>query len=322
LVQSLIADGISVVCLLRPSSVFSAPEGGAVRVVRGELTDSRAVEEALRGVQVVCHLAAKVSDWGTVAEIRSANVTATEALLCGAARIPLERFVHVSTTDVYRHPGLRDLEESFSGEPPHFNWYAESKREAEVVVRRAEVPWTIVRPATVYGPGSFSMMGEFAQTLRDGFMLWVNQGRSDAGLVYVDDVVHGIRLALEHPAAVHETFNLSDSSGVTWRELIEELARALDLKFRSVSLPFGSAVALGMAMEVGYRGVRQLTGCSMRPLLSRQAVQIMGIDQSFSHAKASRLLGYQPRTDFPMGLARSVAWLKGEVQCTDFSRAG
>ncbi len=310
LVHRLAADGFHVICLLRASSSLPTDWPDSVRVVRASLTDPSSLHDVLRGVDAVCHLAAHVSDWGTLEEIRSANVKATQNLLQAASHQLLQRFVHVSTTDVYGHPGVIGHDETIPPRPPHFNWYAETKRQAEELVVQSTLPWTIVRPATVYGPGSVSVLGEFARALRDGFMLWVNHGRAIAGLVYVDDVVNGIRLALDHPAALRESFNLSDSTELTWHQFLHDLARELGYPFRSVSLPYPIAAGLGTAMECGYRLARQITGCRTGALLSRQAVQIMGIHQSFSHAKATQLLGYQPATAYPQGLLASVQWLK------------
>ncbi|GAB4249334.1 MAG: NAD-dependent epimerase/dehydratase family protein [Candidatus Methylacidiphilales bacterium] len=308
--RALASEGLDLVCLLRPSSTLPSHWPKTIRVIRGTLTDPVTLDQAFHGVQAVCHLAARVSDWGTVREIRSANLEATRILLEFASRHRVQRFVHVSTTDVYGHPGTRLHDENVPTHPPHFNWYAETKRQAEALVVRSDLPWTILRPATVYGPGSVSMLGEFVRALRDGFMLWVNHGRSMAGLVYVEDVVAGIRLALDHPSARGEAFNLSASCDTTWHRLTHDLADALSYSFRPINLPYPVAAGLGMTMECGYRFARALTGCTTGALLSRQAVQIMGIDQSFSHAKASRLLGYHPATDYSSGLKASVEWLR------------
>ena len=50
----------------------------------------------------------------------------------------------------------------------------------------------------------------------------------------------------------------------------------------------------------------------MPPLLSRQAVQVLGRDQDFSNRKARELLGWEPRVGYDAGLAATVAWLRSE----------
>jgi nucleoside-diphosphate-sugar epimerase len=310
LVKKLTAEGCRVICPLRPTSSAAELDDPLIRVVRGDLTDRTFVDSLFDGASVVYHLAAMVSDWGTVTEIRKANVDVTSTLLASAERASIERFVHVSSTDIYGHPGGKAVDEDNPPSPGHFNWYAETKRQAEQCVKTSRVPWVIARPATVYGPGSVSMIAELVQALKDGFMLTVNGGRTIAGLVYVDDVVDGLILAADHKAAVGESFNLSHSNEVTWKQCIDDLARAMDYRYRTINLPRPVGHLLGGGMELGYRFARKLTGCRCRALLSRQAIQIMGVDQHFSHAKATHLLGYQARVGYEEGLSSTLEWIK------------
>jgi nucleoside-diphosphate-sugar epimerase len=69
---------------------------------------------------------------------------------------------------------------------------------------------------------------------------------------------------------------------------------------------------VGSALEQGYRAVRRATHLQTPALLSRQAVQIMGIDQDFSNHKARELLGWEPRVNYAEGMQTTVAWLRDE----------
>ncbi len=309
LVARLLADGVRVTALLRPSS-GPLPEHPQLTTVRGDLNDEAWILSHLREGDVLFHVAARVSDWGTVEEICRDNVGMTQALLGAASKGQLSRFVHVSSTDVYGHPGVPDWSEDRAHAPRHFNWYAATKRDAEEAVRSSVLPWVIARPATIYGPGSHAMMGEFADTLAQGFMLLVNGGRSLAGLVHVRDVVEGLLLCARHPAACGQAFNLSATDDVSWRKLVDDMAHDLGYSFRPLNLPWSVASSLGLGLECGYRLVRRATGLACRPLLSRQAVQILGVDQSFSHALATDVLGYTPQVSYREGLAGTVEWLQ------------
>jgi nucleoside-diphosphate-sugar epimerase len=77
-------------------------------------------------------------------------------------------------------------------------------------------------------------------------------------------------------------------------------------------MPYGVAVAVGFSLEHGYRFLRRTVKVSSPPLLSRQAVHVMGVDQSFSNRKARELLGWEPRVDYPSGLEATLAWLREE----------
>jgi len=304
------SEGRRVRCLARASSDTSRLDALGLDVARGDLGDAASLARAAAGCETVVHCAALVSDWATVREIRTANVAGTRNLAGAAAAAGVRRLVHISTTDVYGHPGGRAVAED---EPQRTfaNWYAQSKREAEreLVGRRApEV--VVLRPATVYGPGSVEVIGEIADAIRGGHMLLIGGGRAVAGLCYVENLLDAIVLALEHPAAAGRTFNVSDELDVSWRRLSRDLAAGLDSPPPRLSLPYPVAAAIGASLEHAYRLARRLTGLRTRPLLSRQAVQVLGRDQLFSAAALRETLGWEPRTGYEEGLAATLAWLR------------
>jgi nucleoside-diphosphate-sugar epimerase len=293
--------------LVRATSDTSGLAGAQLAV--GDLGDAASLARAAAGCASVVHCAALVSDWATVEEIAEVNVAGTARLLEACRGAGVGRLVHVSTTDVYGHPGGRAVDESWplGG---FANWYAQTKREADALVRAAGLEAVIVRPATVYGPGSVDVVGQIADAVLGGHMLLVAHGRANAGLTYVANVADLVVLALDHPDAAGDTFNAADGLDVTWRRFIADLAAGLGGTAARWSLPYGLAAALGLGLEQGYRLTRRATGLTTAPLLSRQAVQLMGIDQDFSNARARERLGWVPRVGYTEGLAATLDWLR------------
>jgi nucleoside-diphosphate-sugar epimerase len=225
----------------------------------------------------------------------------------------VERFVHFSTTDVYGYPGGPAVEETHAA-TRFRNWYSQTKLAAEAEVRRAGGAGTmevvILRPATVYGPRSTEVVGEIARAIRGGNMLLIDRGRAIAGLCYVGNLVEAAVLALRHEAAPGQAFNVTDGLDVTWKEFTSGLAAGLGCPPARWSMPYWMANSVGFSLEQGYRVLRRTVRLSTPPLLSRQAVQVMGLDQSFSNRKARELLGWEPRVDYQTGLEATVAWLR------------
>jgi len=309
--ERLVRDGYAVRCLVRAGSERSRLRRLGVELVQGDLTDARSLTAAVDGCRVVVHCAALVSDWATTREIKHTNVAGTRNLLAASSAASVERFVHVSSTDVYGHPGGAQLAESYT--PSGFaNWYAQSKREAEAEVRRADALRTVIlRPATVYGPGSTEVVGEIARALRAGHMLLIDKGRTIAGLCYVENLIDAAMLALVRPEAVGHAFNISDGLPVTWRQFTDDLAVGLGCGPARLSMPYPLASAVGFSLEYGYRLLRSCTGLRTSPLLSRQAVQVLGVDQAFSTDAAHQVLGWEPRVGYEPALAATIAWLEG-----------
>lgn len=315
LTKRLVEEGYRVRCLVRPTSDVAALERLGVELVRGDLASSAALAGAVEGCRYVVHSAAMVSDWGTVKEIRQVNVLGTRNLLTAAAGASVERFVQFSTTDVYGYPGERAVDEvpRASG---FQNWYAQTKLEAEQAARQVEatsgLKLVILRPATVYGPGSKEVVGEMAAALRGGHMLLIAGGSALAGLTYVENVIDAAMLALTHPGAAGGAFNVTDGLPITWRAFLDDLADGLGYRRVRWSLPYGMARTTAIALEQAYRSLRRMTGLTLPPLLSRQAVDVLGRPQDFSNHKLRAELGWTPRVDYAAGLTETLVWLREE----------
>jgi nucleoside-diphosphate-sugar epimerase len=300
---------------VRSTSDTSRLDGLGVDLVVGDLGAPESLARAVDGCSVVFHCGALVSDWATLDEIVGVNVRGTQNAVAAAVAAPVERFIYLSTTDVYGYRGGQIIDESYDG-CRFSNWYAQTKLSAERTIWRAQndrgMAAVILRPATVYGPESREVVGELARALRNGSMFLIDGGRTVAGLVYVENLVDAVVLAASHHAAVGQVFNVTDGLDVTWREFTNDLARGLNCPVARWSVPFGIASALAFAFEHGYRLLRRVARVKTRPLLSRQAVHVLGNDQRFNNNKIRNTLGWAPRTSYADGLAATLAWLRSE----------
>ena len=315
LTERLLSEGRAVRCLVRASSDTSRLRKLGVEIVLGDLSRPPTLASAVEGCSHVFHCAALVSDWATTAEIAAANVHGARNMLTAAAAASVKRFIHISSTDVYGHPGTTGVDETHT--PTRFaNWYAQTKLEGERQVRLAasahSLDLVILRPATVYGPGSKEVVGEISRAIEARHMLLIDHGRPIAGLCYIENLIDAALLARHSPRASGQALNISDGLPVTWREFVDGLADGLGAPRPRWSIPYGLAAAIGFALEHGYRLARRTTGLSLPPLLSRQAVQVLGIDQDFSNEAARELLCWEPRVDYQAGLQATLEWLTSE----------
>jgi polyketide synthase len=315
LAQRLVQEGNQVRCLARASSDTSLLDNLDVEIAVGDLTSAPSLAAATEGCRHVFHCAAQVSDWATVEEIARVNVAGTRNLLEASVAASVERFVHFSTTDIYGYPGGSAIDETYAA-TQFRNWYAQTKLAAETEVRRVNkaraLDAVVLRPATAYGPRSTDVIGEIARAIRKGTMFLVDGGRAVAGLCYVDNLVDAAILALRHEAAPGHAFNVSDGLDITWKEFTDALAHGLGCSQVRWSLPYWIANGIGFSLEHGYRLLRKTTRLKTPPLLSRQAVHVLGKNQDFSNRKARELLGWEPRIDYAEGLEATLVWLRAE----------
>jgi nucleoside-diphosphate-sugar epimerase len=309
LVEMLIAQAVRVRIVVRQTSRVDHLAGLPVEIVRGELTDSSTLSAAMHDVSHVFHCAGCSTDWAPAAVYFEANVSATQALLLGARYAgALERFLHISTTDVYGYPRVpcdEDHPRTFVGLP-----YNETKCLGEAAVveahEKAGLPTTILRPATIYGPRGTAFVTDIVRLLRERSMALFDKGRERGGFCYVDNVAQAMVDAALSPVTIGRTYNITDSTNVTWKEYVSALAAGLDLKQPWLQLPSSLAMQIGRGMEMAYKYL-PLPG---RPLLTRHAVLLLARDQEYPATRAERDFGFRPSISFAEGMERSIAWAR------------
>jgi NADH dehydrogenase len=189
-----------------PEVVAALP---GLRVVEGDVTAPEAWERALEPGQTVVHLAAATgrARW---AELHRVNVGGTQALLRCGARIPGIRILYVS---------------SIAACFPDRRWYpyAATKVMAEELVRRAGLPYAIIRPTLVLGPGS-PVEAALRGLARLRLPVFPGSGAVLTQPVQVDDLAETIVETARAPGWEAVEGDLGGPRTLRLRELVEELA--------------------------------------------------------------------------------------------------
>lgn len=308
LTRMLIERGEQVRILARPTSNLAHLKGLPVETVRGGLDNTAALVDATSNIEVIYHCAALAADWGPWSDFERANITGVKNLLRASVDAgTVQRFVHVSTTDVYGYP-RKAVDESYGLHDVGYP-YNRSKIRSEQLVdechQQTGLPTTIIRPVTVFGPRSYTFSVGIGRLLLEGDLPLIANGRARAGLAYVDDLVEGMIAAAKSPVAVGQAYNLRDPSNITWKESLLALAEGLGAIPRPRNIPTPVALTIAMGLEAIYSLLRIKT----RPLLTRQIVYAMGRDQGYSIDKAQNELGFTPKVGVEKGLQRTIDWL-------------
>jgi 2'-hydroxyisoflavone reductase len=156
-----------------------------------------------------------------------------------------ERYVLVSTGVYPPLHGRRAREDNFqplAGEPPAGLDYMDGKRWCETVLaRHAETPWTVIRPPAIFGPADPSLrIAAYIQRIQDGGPMLVPAETYEwvANLAWVRDVGFACALACDpRKPTVHKAYNVAFDS-VTFRDMLEGIARALGTKANLHPVPF------------------------------------------------------------------------------------
>lgn len=311
LTRALAAEGRSVRALVRRGGDSDALRAIGVEIVEGDITHPDSLPEALDGIVRVFHCAALVSDWGSWEDFRAVNVTGVANMLTASHAANVDRFIHLSTTDVYgfpRRPGGEDRPFVYRGWP-----YGDTKIEGEKMVwafhRNLDLPVTVIRPANVYGAGSRSFVLEIGRLLKQKQMVRLGRGRPSAGLCSVQNLVSCILLAAGTEKSVGQAYNVTDGTPVSWREFVDLMAERAGYAEPKISLPRRGAYLAGLLLE----RLNDARRAESRPLLTRMAVELFTADQNFSIDKAHDELGYRPSGSAVDAMDDLVLWMAGEV---------
>src|SRR4051794_40078252 len=305
--------GHRVRALVRESSDTRWLDEWGVDKVVGDLADPEALRRGVAGADWVFNCAAKVGDWGTLEEFRRLNVEAFGHLLDAALDARVERFVHVSSLGVYEARDHHGTDETVAPAADSLDAYTRSKVEAEELALRyvqKGLPLSIVRPGFIYGPRDRTVLPKLLTALRSGRFAYFGSGDQALNCIYVKNLVHGIFLAAEVPAAIGQVFNLTDGSRVSKRQFIGRVAELAGLRPPRRKIPLWLAWTLAILLE---RRAKRL-GSTEPPLVNKARYKFLGLNLDYSIAKARRVLGYQPPYTTEEGLVESLAELHAPPQ--------
>lgn len=274
---------------------------GAVPLI-GDLRNHSAVVQACAGMDAVCHVGALSAPWGQWAEFSATNVQGTAAVVAGCQRYNVGRLVAISSPAViFAGHDQHNLTETAPYPSRFTSQYAKSKKLAEDIVHAAhDLPWVILRPKAIFGPGDRSLLPRLIAAARRGRLLQIGNGRNLVDLTYVENVADAILLALRADTAVGKTFMITNDEHVPLWDVIRTVLQRLAIHARLRPIPLGAALALATLFELRAR----IGGGE--PLLTRYATAILARTQTYDISLAKRDLGYTPRVSVAEGVERTL----------------
>ena len=260
---------------------------GQVELFEGDICDEATVARAIQpGWDVVLHLAARAGVRPSIEQpalyVRS-NVLGTVLLLDAAVRSGVKKFLFASSSSVYGATEDVPFRESAALRRT-YSPYAATKVAGEQLCSTYAhlhgLPVVALRFFTVYGPGQRPDLAihKFTRAIEEGRPIaQFGDGSSRRDYTYVDDIVQGIRGAVDYTRTNYDVFNLGESETTSLRELIGAIESAVGKKAVIERLP-------------DQPGDMPATWADI--------------------SKARLLLGYQPRTKIAEGIPKFVEWFR------------
>ncbi|NOU01597.1 MAG: SDR family oxidoreductase [Gallionella sp.] len=236
---------------------------GIESVVVGEIAGGTSWRDALRDVDVVIHLAARVHVMkdeaaDPLSEFLKVNVSGTENLARQAAQAGVKRLVYVSSIKVNGDSTTGSQPFSESNQPNPQDPYGISKWRAEQALQRIAqetgLEIVIVRPPLVYGAGVKGNFISLMTAIDKDVPLPLAGAKNLRSLLYVGNLADALIVCAAHPDAAGQTYLLSDGEDISTAMLVKKIATALGRKSRSFYFPPGllraAAGVLGRSAQV------------------------------------------------------------------------
>jgi len=300
--DELLASGSDVIAIRRPGSP-PAKAGRSVEADYAVVPDLERIMSAERP-DYVLHVAG-VTKGVSYEDFQLGNVMPTRNLLTALRQEhpDTKRFVLVSSLASYG-PSATSAPHREENPPRPIEHYGASKLEAERVVEEesAGVPWTIVRPSGVYGPGDVDYFNLFKSAMRGWNVYFGNRDRC-MSMIYVDDCVRGTLLAAQHENSVGKGYFLTNDNQATWEQFQSEVVRVVDRSVRTLDLPEQLVTIAALGGELASR-------IDKKPRLLNLQKAKMGAQQAWTCVgdAARRDFGFTTEVDLAEGIRRSHEW--------------
>lgn len=277
-----------------------------------DLRDLNSLQVAMRGCDVVFHVAARVGVWGPRDEYVSTNVIGTRNVLNAARANGVAKLIYTSTPSVVGYE--RDMAGIEQAPYPrkHCSIYPETKAAAEQMVLDANGPQlatVALRPHLVFGPGDQNLLPSVVQRARDGRAAIVGDGTNLVDMTFIDNAAWAHldaeqALADSHARCGGRAYFISNDSPVNMWDWTNDFLRRVGAPAISRRISLQAAFAIGTCLESIWR-VLKLKG---EPRMTRFLASALGRSHWYSMEPARRDLGYHIRIPMELATKRTIDW--------------
>ena len=306
LAETLLSRGYDVTCLVRKTSNLRWLEGLKIDFVYGELTDKQSLEKAVAGKDFVFHLAGLTKAQNSN-DYYKANHLGTKSLVeaVNESNRRIKRLVYASSQAAVG-PGkdMRPVDENSPCCP--ITDYGKSKLlgEEAVVSYKDRLPITIIRPSAVYGPRD-SEIFLFFRLIKNHIKPLFGFKESYLSLVYVKDLVQGIRAAAESERAIGQIYFIANEKPSSFAEAEDLIQKALKAKAMTLRIPVSLFIFVAFLSEqfASLKG----EAASFNPQKAREISSRFWICDV---SKAKKELGFNTKYTLEQGAIETVNWYK------------
>jgi len=270
MLRRLLKEGHSVRALVRDPKKAPELEKMGVELVAGDVIAGAGVEQGVQGCDAVIHLVGIIVEKGTNTFERVHHL-GTKNVVESAQRAGVRRFIHMSALGV-RAGGVAA--------------YQTSKWRGEEEVRGSGIPYCILRPSLIFGPGD-GFVTQMIGTMRSSPLFRPVPGNGSPRFrpIFIDDVTACFVRALTAEAATNQTIELGGAEELTLNQVLKEIARCAGVRKPAVHVP----------MPLMFAGAFVLQSILRNPPVTVDQLRMLGEGSTCDIEPMIRMLGVKPR---------------------------
>ena len=247
LVEALLRGGHEVTALVR-NPARGLPLLRSTALIQGDLHSRPALDAAVRGQDVVFHVAGAVAA-RTEAEYMHANRDGTANVVAAAEASGGRPRIVLVSSGAAGGPTAPGKPADGTERPRPVTRYGRSKLASEEVVRAGSLPWVILRPPTIYGPRDRENLIKVFRMVRYGVAPVFGDGSMEVSAVFAPDLADALLAAGTTDAVLGRTYYVNHPEVLTTAGMVRAIAAAMGRGVRTVGVP-----------EWLGRGIRHVTG--------------------------------------------------------------
>lgn len=267
-----------------------------------DLTKNIPPREIFEGIEGIIHIAGVTRSHQALGFMRG-NYFATRNMVKRASEFvgQLKFFLYVSSLAAAGPAGpLNPKKEEDPALPVSFYGYSKLLSEGALRSLRDSIPWIIIRPPAVYGPGDKDFLTLF-KVLKRKVGLKI---KGTISVIYIDDLIDGIIKAIDSPKALNEIFFIADEKPYKIEEFASEAAKIMG-SWPPIIWISGNV----LSMLKGSFILKQYQKINL-PLTEDKLRELDALNWVCSPLKAAQLLGFKAKTSLREGLVETIDWYK------------
>lgn len=270
MLKRLLSEGHAVRALVRdPKGTGQLAQAG-VELVAGDVVEGAGLDQGMQGCDAAIHLVGIIVEKGKNT-FEAVHHIGTRNVVEAAKRSGIKRFVQMSALGVHADGPAA---------------YQTTKWRGEEEVRKSGIPYCILRPSLIFGPGD-GFVTQMMETMRNAplFRPVPGSGAPRFRPIFIDDVTACFAKALTAEAATNQTIELGGADELSLNQVLEEIARCAGVRKPAVHIP----------MPLMFAGAFFAQTLLKNPPVTVNQLRMLGEGSTCDIQPMQRILGVTPR---------------------------